>query len=47
MIKFICTLIWETAELLDIPLGKLAPYIFGGTIGRWPKKIKNQGEENE
>lgn len=34
--KTFCKWLWNT----DIPLGRLAPYVMGGMIGRWPKKVK-------
>jgi hypothetical protein len=36
--KFICRFIWNVSEFTGIPLGKYAPFIFGGMIGRQPKK---------
>jgi len=36
--KIIGYLIWNTAELFNISLGKFAPYIFGIMIGRFPHK---------
>ena len=35
-----CLAIWNTAEALHVNLGKAAPYIFGGMIGSWPRKVK-------
>jgi hypothetical protein len=34
--------IWRTSERYGIPLGRLAPFIFGLAIGRWPKRLKNK-----
>ena len=42
--KTICKIIWVTCESLHISLGKLAPYIFGGMIGRFPHKVKKTKE---
>lgn len=38
----VCSAIWISAETLHIPLGKAAPYVFGGMIGRWPRKVGDQ-----
>lgn len=27
------------------PLGKLAPYVLGLAMGRWPHKVKKDGEQ--
>lgn len=32
--------IWETSELTGIPLGRLAPYVFGKMIGSKGVKIE-------
>jgi len=45
MIKLICTIVWEISELLNLSLGRFAPYVFGGKIGRFPKKIKEEKRE--
>ena len=42
MIKIICSFIWDMAELLHIPLGKFAPYVFGGMIGGMPHRVKKE-----
>lgn len=37
----ICTIIWEMSEYYNIPLGRLAPWVFNGMIGTKPcKQIK-------
>ena len=32
-IRFIASYIWSTSEVLKIPLGRFAPFIFGLMIG--------------
>lgn len=36
----ICRLIWNLSERTGVPLGRVAPWVFGGMIGRWPEKVK-------
>lgn len=36
----VCAWIWDFSEYWDIPLGRLAPWVFGGMIGRWPHREK-------
>lgn len=38
--RYICRLIWDYCEARRINLGWLAPYIFGGMLGRWPRRIR-------
>lgn len=38
----IATTIWNLSESLNIPLGKLAPFIFGEMIGCKGCKIKSK-----
>ncbi len=38
MISWLCGLLWVLSEEIGIPLGRFAPYVFGGMIGRWPRK---------
>jgi len=40
IIKFVCIIIFELSELIGVSLGRVAPYIFGGMIERFPRKIK-------
>ena len=40
LLSKVCLLIWNVSESTGISLGKAAPYIFGGMIGRWPRKAK-------
>lgn len=35
-----CGFIWDTTEKYGIPLGPLAPYIFGMAIGRKPHRVR-------
>ncbi len=39
-LSLFCLLIWNTAEALGINLGRLAPWIFGGLVGSFPRKVK-------
>lgn len=34
----LCAWIWDFSEYWEIPLGPLAPWVFGGMIGRWPRR---------
>jgi hypothetical protein len=36
--KVLCRTIWSISEKFNISLGRLAPWVFGGMIGRWPHK---------
>lgn len=38
--KMVCNWIWWLSETTGIPLGPLAPYIFGGAMGCKGKQIK-------
>lgn len=38
--KTLCKLIWNFSEEHGIPLGRLAPWVFGGMIGRMPKRVR-------
>lgn len=40
VVRRICSLIWDFAESRKINLGPLAPWIFGGMIGRRPRRVK-------
>ena len=44
MIRFICKLIWDFSEWSGLPLGRFAPWVFGGMIGSKPHKVKQEGE---
>lgn len=37
-ITLLASLVWNTSEVLDIPLGKYAPIVFGLAIGNKNKK---------
>lgn len=39
MFSKMCLLVWEASERTGIGLGRLGPYVFGGMIGRWPRKV--------
>ena len=43
MLKIICAMLWMSA----IPLGRLAPYVLGGMIGRRPHKGKSNERSND
>ncbi len=45
MLSKICVFIWDFCEYHHISLGVFAPYVFGGIIGRMPKKVKNNGQK--
>ena len=36
----VCKLIWVISEYLDIPLGNMAPWIFGKMIGARYRRVK-------
>ena len=36
--QYVCAKIWDWAESHNCKFGWLAPYIFGGMIGRWPRR---------
>lgn len=40
--KFLFWMVWDS----NIRLGRLAPYVFGLAIGRWPKKYNKGGGDN-
>ena len=40
--RTLCYWLWNASEYLGIGLGRLAPWVFGGMIGRWPHKVKKQ-----
>lgn len=40
LLQLIGSVIWNTSEYLKIPLGNLAPIVFGWMIGAKGKKIK-------
>lgn len=40
VVSFICKVVWRTKEFCGISLGRFAPYVFGGMIGRWPRRIR-------
>jgi hypothetical protein len=37
IVSVFCEYIWNLSEFFGIPLGRFAPYIFGGMIGRLPR----------
>lgn len=41
-VKWFCGWIWWIAETFNLPLGRAAPYILGGILGRMPKKVKKK-----
>jgi hypothetical protein len=45
-VRFICRIIWEVTEFTGIGLGKFAPWVFGGMIGRLPHKIECPKDQN-
>jgi len=40
MIRWVFKQIWDFCEYWEISLGRFAPYIFGGMVGKWPKRVK-------
>lgn len=38
----ICSFIWNVSEDYNLPLGRLAPYVFGGCLWSWPKKVREK-----
>jgi hypothetical protein len=42
MIRAICRSIWLTSETLGIPLGRIAPWIFGGMVGARPARTDDR-----
>ena len=39
----VCVFVWNLSEDKWIPpLGRFAPYVFGGIVWSWPRKIKKQ-----
>lgn len=43
MIGKICSWLWNS----NISLGRLAPYVLGGMIGRWPHKVKSNDKQKQ
>lgn len=43
LMRWVCRGAWNTAELFAIPLGRLAPWVFGGMVGAWPRRSEVGG----
>jgi len=43
--KFVCGIIWDLSESTGIPLGFMAPHIFGRMIGAKPMRVPVDEEE--
>lgn len=38
MIKLICRALWWASETSGVGLGRFAPLVFGGCVGRMPRR---------
>lgn len=46
IVQWLCVKLWDFAERKQLSLGRLAPYVFGGMLWRWPHKTPNSNRRS-